>query len=239
VVRHPLTAHPLTCVPMCLAMVMHLHISHILAPAYLTHFVPLMCPPPPTGSANFSKGSLGTPMLRHPLTALTGSLAVDGDTLAVSGLEAKVGPKGTLAIRGSLPLMPNGNGSNSTSRGGVDSRLHAVASGVELRARNMYSGILDADLDLRGSLAAPVLGGRVVFSKGTAFLVPPAGGSSGPDAAAAAAPANSSSRSQAELVRTAFAALKAGRARAATAAAATAAVDTRGVSGWALGVVGS
>jgi hypothetical protein len=173
---------------------------------------------------------LGTPVLRHPLTALTGSLAVDGDTLAVSGLEAKVGPKGTLAIRGSLPLMPNGNGSNSTSRGGVDSRLHAVASGVELRARNMYNGILDADMDLRGSLAAPVLGGRVVFSKGTAFLVPPAGGSSGPDAAAAA-PANSSSSSQAELVRTAFAALKAGRARAATAAAATAA-DSRGVSVW-------
>lgn len=189
-----------------------------------------------TGSASFNKGSLGTSVLRHPLTQLSGSLAVDGDTLAVSGLEAKVGPKGTLAVRGALPLTPHSQngGSNAAASGGgggVSDRLHASAAGVELRVRNMYSGSLDADLDLRGSLASPVLGGRIVFSKGTAYLVPPAASSNTPaagsEAAAAAAAASSSNSSQAELVRTAFAALKAGRARAATAAAA----DARGQVG--------
>lgn len=173
--------------------------------------------------------------MKHPLTQLTGSLAVDGDTLAVSGLEAKVGPKGTLAIRGTLPMTAvNGSSSSKTAAGGsggvsgaapVADRLHASVSGVELRVRNMYSGSLDADLDLRGSLATPVLGGKIVFSRGTAFLVPPAGSSSAPEAAATPASSSSSnSSSQAELVRTAFAALKAGKARTATAAAA----DARG-----------
>jgi len=186
-----------------------------------------------TGSASFNKGSLSTSVLRHPLTQLSGSLAVDGYTLAVSGLEAKVGPKGSLAIRGSLPITHNSSsggssGSSSGVWGGVDGRerLHAAVSGVELRVRNVYSGSLDADLDLRGSLSGPMLGGRIVFSKGTAFLVPPAASSSGGhEAAAAAAASSSSNSSQAELVRTAFAALKAGRARAATTAAAA---DTRG-----------
>jgi hypothetical protein len=183
-------------------------------------------------------------VLRHPLTALSGSLAVDGDSLAVSGLEAKVGPKGSLAVRGTLPLSHLTSSSSkggllaaaSASAGGggpapvVGDRLTARMSGVELRVRNVYSGCLDADLDLRGSLATPVLGGKVVFSRGTAFLVPPAGGSSGADGGAGAGGApgsgggGSSSRTQAELVRTAFGALKAGRARAATAAAA----DARG-----------
>lgn len=192
-----------------------------------------------TGSASFNKGSLGTSVLKHPLTQLTGSLAVDGDTLAVSGLEAKVGPKGALAIRGTLPLThlaTNSSGGSKTAAGGsggvgvaapVADRLHASVSGVELRVRNVYSGSLDADLDLRGSLSTPVLGGKIVFSRGTAFLVPPAGSSSAPEATATPASSSNSSSSQAELVRTAFAALKAGKARAATAAAADARGEVR------------
>jgi hypothetical protein len=213
--------------------------QHIVTPLPPT---PCMCVHP-SGSATFNKGVVGTPVLRHPLTQLTGSLAVDGDSLAVSSLEAKVGPKGNLAVRGTLPLTHTTSSSSSSSRAGgsstqaaatgggggggagaaghIGDRLHACVSGVELRVRNVYSGCLDADLDLRGSLSSPVLGGRLVFSKGTAFLVPPAGSASGPEPAAAAA--SSSSSSQVELVRTAFAALKAGRARAATAAA----VDAR------------
>jgi hypothetical protein len=191
-------------------------------------------------------------VLRHPLTQLTGSLAVDGDSLAVSSLEAKVGPKGNLAVRGTLPLTHT-TSSSSSSRGAgsatqaaaasgggavgaaghIGDRLHASVSGVELRVRNVYSGCLDADLDLRGNLSSPVLGGRLVFSRGTAFLVPPAPSSSGPEPAAAASSSNSNS-SQAELVRTAFAALKAGRARAATAAA----VDARPQVGVGRGWVG-
>jgi hypothetical protein len=171
-----------------------------------------------TGSASFSKASLATSVLRHPLTQLTGSLALDGDSLAVAGLEAKVGPRGSLAVSGSLPLQqqqPTPAGGDAPSSAAA---LHAAVSGVELRLRNMYSGSLDAAVDLSGSLAAPSLGGRVVFSRGTAFLVPPASSGAEPAAGDAAASSTSGS-SQAELVRTAFAALKAGRARAAAMAA--------------------
>ncbi|WIA09845.1 hypothetical protein OEZ85_010059 [Tetradesmus obliquus] len=186
-----------------------------------------------TGSASFSKGSLSTSFLRHPVSQLSGSLSLDGQRLAVAGLEARVGPKGALALRGSLPLQHGGSGSSSSA--GVQQEqeeqqqpaegLAAGLAGIELRVRNMYSGSLDASLQVGGSLAAPQLGGQVTFSRGTAYLVPPAAGgpgggaAGGPAAAAAAAAGNGSSSSsqlgQSELVKTAFAALKAGKARAA------------------------
>lgn len=174
-----------------------------------------------TGNASFNKGSLSTAFLKHPVTQLTGSLSLDGQHLTVAGLEAKVGPKGTVALRGSLPVTAlsaaRGSGSNRskshTSPAGEG--LDVALTDIDLRVRNMYSGSLDACVHVGGSLDAPGLGGAVTFSRGTAYLVPPAaaGGSAG-DAAAAPTP-SSRELGQAELVRTAFAALKAGRARAA------------------------
>jgi hypothetical protein len=193
-----------------------------------------------TGAASFSKGSLSSSFLRHPVSQLSGSLSLDGQRLAVAGLEARVGPKGALALRGSLPLKHGTASSSSSSSSGDGAApqeqqqqpaegLAAGLAGIELRVRNMYSGSLDASLQVGGSLAAPQLGGRVVFSRGSAYLVPPAasgpaaaaGAPGGPAAAASAAVGNggggssSSQLGQAELVKTAFAALKAGKARAA------------------------
>jgi hypothetical protein len=184
-----------------------------------------------TGSASFSKGSLSSSVLRHPVTQLSGSLSLDGSRLAVAGLEARVGPKGALALRGSLPLTHSSCSSSSSGQPGDQEQqpaegLAAGIAGIELRLRNMYSGSLDASLQVAGSLAAPQLGGRLVFSRGTAYLVPPAasgpagGAAGGPAAAAADAAGNGNSSSssqlgQSELVKTAFAALKAGKARAA------------------------
>lgn len=183
-----------------------------------------------TGSAVFNKCSVVTSMLRHPLTQLTGSVTLDGHQLTVTGLEAKVGPKGAMAVSGNLPLRHqskldssgtssrnsssnNSSGKEAASR--IERRGLAVGlSGIELRVRNMYSGSLDASLALAGSLAAPQLGGELVFSRGTAFLVPPAAAATAADASEVA---TSSTRElgQADLVRTAFSALKAGRVRAA------------------------
>jgi hypothetical protein len=200
-----------------------------------------------TGSASFSKGSLSTSFLRHPVSQLSGSLSLDGQRLAVAGLEARVGPKGALALRGSLPLKHGSRSSSSSVAGQQEAQqpaegLAAGLAGIELRVRNMYSGSLDASLQVAGSLAAPQLGGKVVFSRGTAYLVPPAasgpagGAAGGPAAAAAAAAAGNSSSSsssqlgQSELVKTAFAALKAGKARAALDQRASQQVRQQGVA---------
>ncbi|KAF8055821.1 TIC236 [Scenedesmus sp. PABB004] len=164
-----------------------------------------------TGRAAFSKGSLSTAALRHPLTQLSGSLALDGERLTVSGLEARSGPKGTISLAGGLPLRVAPAPAPAGGGAGEAAGLSLAVSGLELRVRGLYSGSLDAALALRGGLDAPALGGSVSLSRGTVYLVPPAGGA-GPDVPAPAAPAGAS---QAELVRTAFAALKAGRARAA------------------------
>eukprot|EP00775_Hariotina_reticulata_P008364 gene8364-8548_t len=188
--------------------------------------------PTVSGSAAFNKGSLSTSFLKHPITQLTGNLTLDDSRLAVAGLEAKVGPKGTVAVRGSLPLHPGqsaavaapaAHAGVTSSKGSSDgaspvpSRLTAAVSGIDLRVRGMYSGSFDAHISASGSLAAPQVGGQVVFKQGTAYLVPPAGatGSSAAGEAAAAPQPSSRELGQAELVRTAFAALKAGRARAA------------------------
>lgn len=178
-----------------------------------------------TGTAAFSKGSLTTSFLKHPVSQLTGSLAVDGQQLVVSGLEAKVGSKGAVMLRGNLPLTSApvaGNGSSSKARKSATAAdgLTVGLSSIELRVRNMYSGIFDASVAISSSLSAPEICGELTFSKGTAYLVPPAAAGSTTVAAGAAdtgASVAPSSRElgQAELVSTAFSALKAGRVRAA------------------------
>eukprot|EP00879_Flechtneria_rotunda_P005399 GHRR01005689.1.p1 GENE.GHRR01005689.1~~GHRR01005689.1.p1 ORF type:complete len:594 (+),score=268.38 GHRR01005689.1:244-1782(+) len=119
-----------------------------------------------------------------------------------------------MAIRGALPIKADSTNSKQPL---VDSGLVAEVSNIDLRVRNMYSGLLDASLEVNGSLTAPQLGGVVVFSRGTAYLVPPAAAGTGSTAEAqeaAAAAASASQLGQADMVKRAFSALKAGRARA-------------------------
>ncbi|KAF6250262.1 hypothetical protein COO60DRAFT_1706191, partial [Scenedesmus sp. NREL 46B-D3] len=111
-----------------------------------------------TGSASFSKGSLSSSLLRHPVTQLSGSCSLDGRRLAVAGLEAR---PATAARQRQRRQQPRGDQQDQQPGEG----LAASLAGIELRLRNMYSGSLDASLQVAGSLAAPQLGGRVVFSR--------------------------------------------------------------------------
>ena len=172
-----------------------------------------------TGSCSLSRAVLHSTSLRYPLTHLSGRVEADGRRLAVTApLEARVGSKGHVRVTGALPLQP------PTAAGGADAAGSGVCievTGLELRVRNLYAGALDADLVLAGSVAAPVLGGRLQLSRGTAYLIPQ-GASPAAAAAAAAAEAAAtagSGGSDAELVERAFGALRAGRLRAAAASA--------------------
>ena len=109
---------------------------------------------------------------------------------------------------------------------GVKVRVH----GLELRVRGLYTGALDADLDLDGCLTAPLLGGWARLSRGTASLVPPSppsavqGGVSFPLPGDSTSPQQRSAgngngggyatSSRESAVQSAFSLLKAGRRRA-------------------------
>ena len=67
------------------------------------------------------------------------------------------------------------------ARADVQGGIRAEASGLDVRARAAYSGRLDADLVVKGTLLEPEVGGSLRLSKGTAFLQPnaaPAGSGS-------------------------------------------------------------
>eukprot|EP00884_Botryococcus_braunii_P001433 jgi/Botrbrau1/11290/Bobra.0038s0056.1 len=80
--------------------------------------------------------------------------------------------------------------------------------GLDLRVRNVYTGMLDASIKLRNSLLAPVVGGDLRFSRGVASMIPPAtsGGSSSTAASVGASEvgAGDRKRSDSDLLRRAF-----------------------------------
>ncbi len=165
------------------------------------------------------------------MTHRSGSVTIDGEALSASNLEARVGTRGHVKVRGSLPLKPRLL-QPASARDGSSGRdpllqpppcMQLDVAGLELRVKNLYTGSVDASVSVKGATSAPVVGGSVRFSRGTAYLLPAGsspqpGGQTVPEAAqtaAAAAASSSASVSEAELVSRGFAALKAGRLRAA------------------------
>lgn len=182
-----------------------------------------------SGAASFSRASLALPWLRHPITGLSGAARLQAGCLTLPGLEARVGQRGALSVRGTLPLSLSAATAYSSESDGSGSAAAPQPSGLELRADNLelrlrgaYSGFLDAALALGGAADAPRLGGMLRLSRGAAYLVAPPSAAgpavsqlppSAQEAASRATPAGDGA--QAELVRAAFGALRAGRARAA------------------------
>ena len=88
--------------------------------------------------------------------------------------EQQEGPEELLEGYEVTPELPQQGGTTGEfppekEDNGVKVRVH----GLELRVRGLYTGALDADLDLDGCLTAPLLGGWARLSRGTASLVPP------------------------------------------------------------------
>jgi hypothetical protein len=189
--------------------------------------------PTVAGTATLHRASIACNWLRHPITAASCSLAVSDQQLTVSNLEARVGPRGAVKAAGALPLTAAAAAKHQQQQPAAG--LTLSCSDVELRVRNMYSGLLSAAVTVSGTAEAPEVGGRVGLSKGTIFLLPAGGGGpgAGPEGAAMAAQAAQAAAaatagtarpvsqvSDADLVAQAFAALKAGAVRRAVAAAA-------------------
>lgn len=120
-----------------------------------------------TGEARLSKALLDCPVLKYPLNLVTADIRCKDDTVMVKGVDARVGRKGRIRVRGTLPLKHD-----HSMEGMKNSRITLDLHGLELKARNMYTGQLDALLTARDSVERPIIGGSMRFSKGSLLLNP-------------------------------------------------------------------
>ncbi|GLC61031.1 hypothetical protein PLESTB_001708500 [Pleodorina starrii] len=108
-------------------------------------------------------------------------------------MDASLGKTGSFRVRGALPVLPSVHhhhrhrhhhtelASTSTASASTSSAASAADGlvvevvGAEVRARGVYSGLVDGRLRVGRSLAQPLVGGRLRFSKGVAYLMPQQG----------------------------------------------------------------
>jgi hypothetical protein len=145
------------------------------------------------GSAQIHKATVAVPgALPRPVSGLNAIVRVRGNTLHVDTLEGRLGRKGHLRVKGTLPLRPPAPGSRGSAGAAwaaLVSKADAAAAhgirvevvGGEVRAERRYSGLVDASLAVRGALLAPEVSGEVTLARGIAYLSSdmPASGSGG------------------------------------------------------------
>ena len=116
------------------------------------------------GEALISKALLDCPVLKYPLNIVSVDVRCEDDVITVKGIDAFVGRKGRIRVRGTLPLRHGALEPLTNSRLTFD--LHQL----EIKARNMYTGQVDALLTARDSVERPIIGGSMRFSRGSLFL---------------------------------------------------------------------
>lgn len=122
-----------------------------------------------TGKALISKALLEFPVLKYPLNLVSADIHCEDDTVVVKGIDAYVGRKGRIRLRGTLPLRHE-----NVDKLIKSPRLSLDLHKLEVKARNLYTGQVDALLTARDSFERPVIGGSLRFSKGSLFLNPQA-----------------------------------------------------------------
>ncbi|KAL0047976.1 hypothetical protein WJX82_004829 [Trebouxia sp. C0006] len=163
------------------------------------------------GSAQLRKAAIYCPHFKYPMTNVHADINMANNHLQVEGLEARVGRRGHIKVRGGLPVTPSSTSASpaappvepsGTDRGAAPEGINIAVQGLELRVRNVYTGHLDADLQLQQSLMQPEVGGVMRFSRGVAYLNPQGPSPTGQGSAEAGA-------QEADLVAQAFSALQA------------------------------
>ena len=127
------------------------------------------------GVMDVRKARILSPLLARPIYPVNATVRVQRNTLYADDIEAKSG-KGVVKIKGAMPLLkPNRSAGGETweglvaradTQGGVKIKI----DGLDVRARNVYSGQLNAGMVAKGTVTAPELSGDVRFSRGTASV---------------------------------------------------------------------
>jgi len=138
------------------------------------HLTGIVDRPAVTGTVAVSKATIDCPMLKYPLNIATADVCCADGMLEVQGVDARVGRKGHVRVRGTLPFYQNKQPSRgaASALAAVQHRLTVDVKGLEIRARNAYAGQLDALLTVRESVDKPIVGGSLRFSRGSIYLIP-------------------------------------------------------------------
>lgn len=114
------------------------------------------------GSASFHRASVSTPFLNSPLTNFSGNVYIKANKLCIVSMESRVSRRGKLAVKGSLPLKAT----ESSSGDKIDLKCEVL----EVRAKNIFSGQVDSQVQIVGSILQPNISGRIKLSHGEAYL---------------------------------------------------------------------
>lgn len=149
--------------------------------------------PTVNGAVLVSKATVDVPVFKYPLEVVSADVRFAEGMLEVGGVEARLGRKGHVRTRGTLPIYhPDSNARGAAPvLAAMQHRLTVDVQGLELRARNTYAGQVDALLTVRDSVEHPVVGGSLRFSRGSVYLIPQ-GQDMGPVTAGVTAPAGPS-----------------------------------------------
>jgi hypothetical protein len=118
------------------------------------------------GEALISKALVDCPVLKYPLNIVSVDVRCEDDVITVKGIDAFVGRKGRIRVRGTLPLRHGALKEPLTANSRLTFDLHQL----EIKAKNVYTGQVDALLTARDSVERPVVGGSMRFSRGSVFL---------------------------------------------------------------------
>ena len=127
------------------------------------------------GVLEVRKARINSPLLSRPIYPANATVRIQRNTLYADDVEARSG-KGIVRIKGAMPVLkPRRSGSGETweglvARADTAGGVKMTINGLDLRARNIYNGQLNANMVAKGTLTAPELSGELRFSRGTAFV---------------------------------------------------------------------
>ncbi|VAH58089.1 unnamed protein product [Triticum turgidum subsp. durum] len=114
------------------------------------------------GSASFHRATVTSPFLRTPLTNFAGNVNVISNRLFINSMESRVGRKGKLSMKGTLPLQ--------NSEPSASDKIELKCEVLDIRAKNVLSGQVDSQLQVTGSILRPDVSGMIRLSHGEAYL---------------------------------------------------------------------
>jgi hypothetical protein len=107
------------------------------------------------GVAHVHRAVLVSPWLPRPMTGFGATVRLNNNVLSVESLEGHTGRKGKVSVRGALSLVPAkqlDTWAALVAKAKTQEGIQVKVENLEVRARNMYQGQVDADLYVRGSL---------------------------------------------------------------------------------------